>query len=346
MKNLFLLLVLMIATLCQLHAQTGELMIKKGSKGLYLDHKVAPKEGLYSIGRLYNVNPKFIAAYNEIDLNKGLNIGQTVKIPLTDTNFNQKSKKGSPVYYTVGENENLVKVSNANNKVLLKELRSWNKLTNDIPAAGTKLIVGFLVSSQAPVASTATTNTVKQPEVKKGDNTSVTTKSEKETVKTKSPSQKPVEREKPAEEKPIVKTEPEKEKPTATEIKEQSQKTEPVFTSQDVGAVNPDQGYFKKSYEQQVKASPASKNNTVTGGIFKTTSGWQDGKYYLLIDGVATGTIVKIINPENNKAVYAKVLGQMNGIRQNEGLDIRISNAAAVTLGIADTEKFIVKVNY
>ena len=177
-------------------------MIKKGSKGLYLDHKVAPKEGLYSIGRLYNVNPKFIATYNEIDLNKGLNIGQTVKIPLTDTNFNQKTKKGLPVYYIVGESENLVKVSNANNKVLLKELRSWNKLTNDLPSAGTKLIVGFLVSSQAPVASTTnTTVAVKQPEVKKEDNTTVTTKQEKETVKTEPALQKPV-----TEEKPIVKT--------------------------------------------------------------------------------------------------------------------------------------------
>ena len=77
----------------------GELLIKKGSKGLYLDHNVAPKEGLYSIGRLYNVHPKFIAAYNRIDLNKGLNIGQVIHIPLTDTNFTQKTNKGIPVYY-------------------------------------------------------------------------------------------------------------------------------------------------------------------------------------------------------------------------------------------------------
>jgi hypothetical protein len=36
----------------------------------------------------------------------------------------------------------------------------------------------------------------------------------------------------------------------------------------------------------------------------------------------------------------------MNGIRQNEGLDIRISNAAAASLGVTETDKFIVKVNY
>ena len=144
MKKLFLLAISVVAILVEVNAQTGLLMVKKGSKGLYLEHSVAPKEGLYAIGRLYGVNPKFIAAFNQIELNKGLEIGQIIQIPLTDTNFTQKAKKGQPVYYTVGENEGLTKVSNANNKVALKELRSWNSLKNDNPAAGTKLIVGYL----------------------------------------------------------------------------------------------------------------------------------------------------------------------------------------------------------
>jgi hypothetical protein len=53
-----------------------------------------------------------------------------------------------------------------------------------------------------------------------------------------------------------------------------------------------------------------------------------------------------VINPVNNKAVYAKVLGEMSGIRQNAGLDVRISNAAAAALEITELDKFIVKVNY
>jgi len=55
---------------------------------------------------------------------------------------------------------------------------------------------------------------------------------------------------------------------------------------------------------------------------------------------------LKIINPTNNNIVYAKVLGEMSGIRQNEGLNIRISNAAAASLGINEQDKFIVKVSY
>jgi len=108
----------------------------------------------------------------------------------------------------------------------------------------------------------------------------------------------------------------------------------------------PGKGYFQSHFEQQIKKSPVSKDATVTSGIFKTTSGWQDAKYYLLIDAVQPGTIVKIINPTNNKAVYAKVLGEMSGIRQNDGLNIRISNAGAAALEITEQDKFIVKVNY
>ena len=105
-------------------------------------------------------------------------------------------------------------------------------------------------------------------------------------------------------------------------------------------------GYFKNSFYQQVKTSPLSKENTVTSSIFKTTSGWQDAKYYLLINGVEPGTIVKLTNPSNSKVVFAKVLYSMDKIRENQGIDIRISDAAASTLVVSETDKFILKVNY
>jgi hypothetical protein len=61
---------------------------------------------------------------------------------------------------------------------------------------------------------------------------------------------------------------------------------------------------------------------------------------------VPPGTIIRVINPTNNKSIYAKVLGEMSGIRQNEGLNIRISNAAADALEVMETDKFIVNINY
>ncbi|HEY6506188.1 MAG TPA: LysM peptidoglycan-binding domain-containing protein [Chitinophagaceae bacterium] len=327
MKNLvFVLFIFFTATIIS-KAQPGQLMTKSGDKGLYLDHNVVAKEGFFSIGRLYNVHPKFLADYNDLDINKGLNIGQVIRIPLTDTNFSQRTRTATPVYYRVGEKEGLMKVSNANYKVNLQNLREWNKLSNDNINAGSKLIVGFLVRPDAPPV--VVPNTVKEEPKKAVE--------EKPQVKTETVAQKPVVKEE------IKKPDPVQEKAV---VKEEPKKNQPANVKQEVNANMTGQGYFKSFFDQQVKQTPISRTETVTSGIFNTNNGLQDAKYYLLINGVIPGTIVRIINPDNNKTVYAKVLGEMNGIRQNRGLDIRISNLAAATLGVTDTEKFIVKVNY
>ena len=139
----------------------------------------------------------------------------------------------------------------------------------------------------------------------------------------------------------------------AAEKKEEVKKSEPApkpvnntTTSATSFSAGSGPGYFKPQFDQQVRNHPAKNDATASAGIFKTSSGWQDAKYYALIDQVEPGTIIKIINPTNNKMIYAKVLGQMSGIRQNQGYDVRISNAAATALDVADTEKFIVRVNY
>jgi LysM repeat protein len=304
-------------------AQKPDLMIKSGDKGLYLEHKVAAKESFFAIGRLYNVHPKALASYNKLDMTKGLVIGQAVRIPLTDTNFTQKGNTGTPVYYKTGENEGLMKVSNTHNNVLLQNLRDWNSLAADNIPKGSKLVVGFLLSKEMPAVTlkgkaAPATEPVKEAPV-------VVTAPKEETIKSE----------------PVVEIKKEEPKP-------EPKKAEPVFAKQEEKTIpaSSENGYFKYHFEQQVKTSPVSKDATVTSGIFKTTSGWLDAKYYLLIDAVPPGTIVKITSPSNNKVIYAKVLGGMAGIRQNEGFDIRISSAAASALQVTEQDKFIVKVNY
>lgn len=328
MKKPFLVVFLLLTAIIHSLAQGEGLSVKHDDKGMFLEHAVAAGQGLYSVGRLYNVSPKNIAAYNKIDLNKGLEIGQVIRIPLTDTNFTQKNTKGVPVYYTVGTSEGLMKVSSLNKKITLQKLRDWNGLKTDALQVGQKLVVGYLVSKEM---QTLAANTPKPAPVQQQE-------------------EKPVVKTTPVEQKPVAKTEPVgavmQEQQPATQPKEEPKKAEPAVVRQESAPANNEQGYFKSFYQQQTKQTPVSKNTTVTAGIFKTSSGWEDAKYYLLIDGVSSGTIVQLINPENNKAIYAKVLGEMNGIRQNQGLGIRVSNAGAAALGIADTEKFIVKIVY
>jgi len=314
-----------------LFGQKKDLMIRGGEKGLYLVHQVLPKASFFAIGRLYNVSPKSIATYNKLELDKGLQIDQKIRIPLTDTNFSQEGNTGTPLYYKTDDKDDLPSMGKKYRNVSLEKLKYWNNLPSDELKPGTKLLVGFLVSKEFP------TVTIKH-EIKT------------ETVAEKTPPEKVEEKtETKPEEKTEIKTEvkTEEKAENKTEQKpEPNPENKPVEKTEIKTEMDPGQGYFKSHFEQQLRIIPASKEETLTSGIFKTASGWEDAKYYLLMDKVSPGTIVRIMNPTNNKMVYAKVLGEMSGIRQNEGLNIRISNAAASALEITETDKFIVKLNY
>ena len=86
---------------------------------------------------------------------------------------------------------------------------------------------------------------------------------------------------------------------------------------------------------------------TVSGvaGVFKSASGWEDGKYYALMKDVPVGSIIKINFPSTNKEVYAKVLGELPDMKESAGLTLRISDAAAGQLG-ASGSRFSVSVVY
>ncbi|OYW20704.1 MAG: hypothetical protein B7Z54_00335, partial [Sphingobacteriales bacterium 12-47-4] len=183
-------------------------------------------------------------------------------------------------------------------------------------AAGQYLVIGYLISDEWKKYKPEVV--ANQPEVK-------------ELVKPAEPEM--------ALEKPVVET--------PKTVVSEPVKVEPKPV-QSVSQKSGSEGYFKPFYDQQIKLQPVSKQQTLNASIFKTLSGWQDGKFYLLMDNVLPGTIVKLSNPENGKVVYAKVLGEMAGIKLNQGLDIRISNAAASVLEIpeANTEKFIVQIEW
>ena len=134
-------------------ATAQKLNVQREGDKLFLDHKVAAKENWYSIGRIYNVSPKEIAPFNNTTLDKGLAIGQMIKVPLTPTNFIQSGQPGTgevavPLYHKVKEKEGLYRISQNYNKVPSEQLKSWNKLSSDELSVGSELIVGYLVVKQ------------------------------------------------------------------------------------------------------------------------------------------------------------------------------------------------------
>lgn len=324
MKRLLIMLVVSFFLSGVSYAQMGDMLVRRNDKGLYIEHKVVAKEGLFSIGRIYAVHPHHLATFNGLDANKGLNLGQVLKIPLTDTNFNQRSDDGLALYYEVAAGDGLSAISRTHNRVPVERLREWNNLRTDNINKGTKLIVGYLSTTTPPPVAVSKTEPATE-EARPAVDRAV------EVVK-ETPKEQPVAQVK--QEQAPARVEPEK----PAEVK--TQPVQPSIGLQTGG------GFFRPFFEEQTKTNPAKKNMTVTSGVFKTTSGWDDTKYYILMDNVATGSIVKVTNPNNNRIIFAKVLGQMNGIRQNQGLDIRLSNAGAAALGINDQEKFVVTVNF
>jgi LysM repeat protein len=364
-KVLFIVFVLMAGI-----AKAQVLKVQGTTPSLYLTHTVAAKETWYSIGRLYNVSPKEIAPLNNTTMDKPLAIGQSVKIPLT-TNFTQDGTKAAdelfvPVYHTVQEKEWLYRISQSNNKVPVANLEKWNNITNDGVKPGMNLIVGYLKVKQgqsalaakgstkitavtaAPAPAVAKIEAVKE-EVKKETPVVVSTPA---TTTATTPATTPVKEattttEKPEEHKVVTTTPPATttpaEKPVTTPA------TTPATTTTTAPATttpantpaitNYKGGYFKTMYSND------GKSTTGNAGIFKSTSGWKDGKYYALMNNVPVGTIVKVTFTSTQKTVYAKVLGQLPEMKESIGLTIRLSDAAASELG-AENSKFYVDVKY
>ena len=267
-----------------------ELYTHGAAADLHVIHTVAAKDTWFSIGKKYNLVPKDIAAFNKLSIDKPLEIGQSVKIPLTKSNFSQEDPSGSvddlvPVYHIVQDKEWMYRISVNHNKVPIEKLEKWNNITRDQAKAGTKLIVGFFNSKNLPAESVASNDI----------------------PKAQAPS-----------------------KPTPAPLG--TPPASVVYTTKDGG-------YFKTQFDEN------GKNKMGFSGIFKSTSGWNDGKYYALMNNVTVGTIVKVNYPSTNKFIYAKVLGELPDMKESAGLSLRISDAAAKELGAVNS-KFNVEVRY
>lgn len=335
---------LMLFATTSSYSQT-KLQVQGVSPSLHITHSVAAKENWYSIGRIYNISPKELAPFNNSSLDKPLAIGQQLKIPLTAANFSQDGKKAAdevfvPVYHQVAEKEWYFRISSNYNKVPVETLEKWNTVKNDQLKAGMWLVVGYLKvkTAQSSLAASGTNKIIPAaPAVTPAKEMAAAEKSKK-------PEAPLVKKEEPVKPEPAAenaKAEVPKPETVKPEIKEEPKPAEPVSVPvvNNNTPVNHNGGVFKKWFSDKGGAT------TGNAGIFRSTSGWNDGKYYALINNVPIGTIVKVTFSSTNKSVYAKVLGQLPDMKESVGLAVRISDAAASELGVTNT-KFYVDVKY
>lgn len=317
------------------YAQDNILVIEGSTPKLFVSHKVNAKENFYSIGRMYNVPPKDLASYNNLQFENGLTVGEAIKIPLNANNFSQSEAASAsetliPVYHTVQAKEGLYRVSLNYNKVPIPILKRWNHIQSDAVSIGSPLVVGYLkvVKGESPLAG------------QRVDNTRVV--ADKPALKPEPVKSEPVKPEVvpgkiPASNQDVNKQE-------RKDIQETDEHKVTVTTVHTKSSINFSGGYFKKLYSDlSENKTPVSENGIA--GIFKSTSGWQDGKYYCFNNEATPGTVIRITVNATGKSVYAKVLDAIPDIKQNTDLTLILSNAAAEELG-ASEEKFNCALSY
>lgn len=317
-------------------AQQKSLEIKGKGPDLYLDHTVAPRESFFSVGRLYNIAPKELAEFNHLKLASGLKVGQELRIPLGNGNFTQTGALGKgevlvPLYHHVQSGETLYRLGVNYNKVPLASIKKWNHLSSDEVSLGQSMIVGYLKvgKNQSALASQKITPVNETAIIVPKEEQPVEKKTE--AVRNDVPVAKAPDAAKTDNIKTIATSQVEENKTVVASVNNRS-------------SINFSGGYFKNLYNQQASDKTQTDNNGVAG-VFKSTSGWQDGKYYCFSNDATPGSVLKVTNVATGKSVYTKVLDAIPDIRQNSGLSIVISNAASEELG-AGENRFDCVVSY
>lgn len=275
------------------------------AQSAYFVHTIKEGETLTGLANQYGTTVGDIMRLNQMTTSSKLEIGEEVKIPKTG---------GDAATHTVAKGETLYSIARKNN-ITVAQLRDWNNIPDNTIHEGQvlRLTAPDGSSGTAPVAGNSTAAPA-------ADNTPVV--SSGTDVK---PSQNQVSAD------------------TGAAVNDTKQRADNAGAAgaavQNVVNANPDEGVFATAYQSRANGTELITKGTAA--VFKTASGWQDKKYYILMNDVAPGTIVKV--QANGKAVYAKVLWNLGNVKENQGLTYRISDAAAGILNLSgDTFDIIV----
>ena len=301
----------------------------------YVTHTLKEGETLSMIAQQYNTSVGDIMRLNGMHADTKLVYGSQIKVPSTKPQTSAKKASstaaGTPpaspaampsssneITHIVAKGETLYSVSKKFN-VSLEQLRAWNNLADDNVKLGTLLIVNesgvnkfSSTSSAKPTTETAVAPAPqKEPMVENKPDNSVTTNTDNVT----------------------------------TNIQPAMQAVNNInapVTADDVSSYT-GEGFFASQFKER-----KSKNMQNVSGVsktFKTASGWSDGKFYILANDIEPGTIVKI-TAGNGSAVYAKVLWNMGDMKENAGINFRISDATAAALRVNDTAGFNLNISF
>jgi hypothetical protein len=102
-----------------------------------------------------------------------------------------------------------------------------------------------------------------------------------------------------------------------------------------------EEGYFASMFSKQKEAA-SFQTIEGTAAVFKSVSGWEDKKFYILTNDIPVGTLVRITTPDF-KSICAKVISALPDM--GNSIQYRLNDAAAAILGMT-TKTFKISVTY
>lgn len=311
----------------------------------YFNYTIKQGETLSAIAQKYKTTVGDIMRLNGMHADSKLQIGESIKIPSTKGISNTVKNKATTTSkittavprtttHVVTKGETLYAIGKKYG-VTVQQIKTWNHLTSDYAQTGETLVIGADASTVAKKVTP-----VVQPET---NSQQLELASQKQRVETTNEAQKNIDTVTTAISQDVNTTLPGNANSIAlnTETKDNTNTVaNNISEGQTMSSTYSGDGYFMGQFKK------GSDQKTVSGisKTFKTASGWSDGKYYILANDIDPGTIVKL-TADNGKSVFAKVLWNMGDIKDNEGINFRISNATASALN-ENTDSFNLSVAY
>ena len=272
-------------------------------------HKVAAKETLYSVARLYGVSVDDIKTWNNLKDN-ALSMGQELiirKKTIAAEPVESQTVKAPPGFHKVEAKETLFFISRKYS-VTIQQLKDWNHIEGNDVKVGSLLIVSATPGITTP-PNTSTTST--------SSATSTTS-----TISTNS-------------------SNPSKDPASPNNSATPNNSINPVNPSTGT-PTNPTYPGETIRISENVHGSDEVKE----GGLAELIEGTEGNRKYLGLHRTAkAGTILKVRNELNNREVFVRIVGTLPPTGVNDNIVIKISKSAFDRLGAIDP-KFRVEVTY
>jgi LysM repeat protein len=314
MKNILLLFLLSVFFCTNINAQETK----------YTTHTIAKGETLSAIAKKYHTTVGDIMRLNSMNSTSKLKIGEKVKIPSSSTT--QKTTDSSKL-----------------NKAKTSSKTTQTKTLSTKPKTDTAVATHYVMKNETlysiskkfgvTVEQLKEWNNLKDEHVHfgqqlavsaEGANLLASAKKEKTSAATNTETTDAIN------------------KPLVTNADHDSSNNISIQTSNVNTTANDEStGFFAKDFIPPSNKGPKSLTGYAT--IFKGPTGWKDKKYYIFMNGVPLGSIVKVSTPNGN-SIYAKVLWTLD-TTANYGYNFRISDAAASALAVNE-DAFSLRVEY